>query len=92
MPESNLNNKCAFMMEKLKDKNAELYCANGRFFATNTPGFANPCAIRQPGRVATVNQGQYMTRFAGVDYDQAAGRWSVHKFFGKTGFLKIYSI
>ena len=90
MPESNLNNKCAFMMEKLKDC-AELHCENGRFFATNTPGFADPRAIRQPGGVATVNQGKYMTRFAGVEYDKA-GRWSVHKFFGKIGFLKIYSI
>ena len=73
MPESNLNCRSAFIMEKLQDS-TEQHCENGRFFATNTPGYPDFRAIRQPGGVATVMQGRYSIRFAGIEYDPV-GRW-----------------
>jgi hypothetical protein len=90
LPESNLNTRCAFIMEKLRDS-SEAHCDSGRFFAVNTPNFPMPRALHQPGGVASVLRGKHMTRFAGIEYDHA-GRWIAHKFFGKRGFLKIYSL
>ena len=90
LPESNLNSQSGFIMEKLRDS-AEAHCDNGRFFAMNTPNYPTPKSIKQPGGVATVVQGKYMSRFAGVEYDPA-GRWIVHKYFGKKSFLKIYAV
>ena len=89
LPEANINRNNVRIIEKLKES-TQLHCDNGRFLSTNTPGFPIK-SHHQPGGVATILNGKYMSRYAQSDYDEA-GRWITSKYYGKDKMLKIYNL
>jgi len=88
LPETNLNRSDYMMKEKLSVA-VEAHCEQGVIEMTNTPGF--PTDGKQPGGVATVLQGEMMSRYAGSEHDEV-GRWVVSTFFGKNSQFKIYNV
>ena len=89
LPETNLNVRDYRKSEKIMES-VKQHLESGKWLATNTPGFQSNEA-QQPGGVATILRDKGMERFAGMEKDPA-GRWIVAKFYGKKGFLKIYTV
>ena len=89
LPETNLNVRDYRKTEKIMES-VKHPLESGKWLATNTPGFQSNEA-QQPGGVATILRDKGMERFAGMEKDPA-GRWIAAKFYGKKGFLKIYTV
>ena len=67
LPETNLNRNDYMMKEKLSVA-VGAHCEQGVIEMTNTPGFSS--SGKQPGGVATVLQGEMMSRYAGSEHDE----------------------